>query len=119
MDYRKTFFSNNPPVIHNNYFCAYCGKLVNKENITVDHLYPIGAVKKDPKLQKKLKRKGIKDINDKKNLVPACRTCNKKKSANLGIWIIKGKIGKHQFLWIIRHLIRLIIIYKFIVIFLI
>ena len=105
-DYRYNFFKTNPPHMFGKYFCAYCGNLISKEKVTVDHLYPIGAVRGNIRLQKHLKRLGIKNINDVKNLVPACWACNSKKSKNMGLWIIKGRIGRYPFLWIIRHVLR-------------
>ena len=110
-DYRKNFFINNPPPILNRYyFCSYCGRLVNKNKITVDHLYPINAVKHDIRLQKKLKRKGMEDINDIKNLLPACKGCNSKKSDRMGLWLLKGKIGRYQNLWYVRHILKIAIV---------
>lgn len=105
--YRKAFFETYHPIFGNYYFCSYCGKLCSRETITVDHLYPISTVSHDIKLQKKLKRKGITNINDVKNLVPACEACNKQKGRQTGSWIRKGEIGRHQILWIFRHLLRI------------
>lgn len=109
-DYRYIFFKNNPPPLFNKYFCSYCGSLIQKDKITVDHLYPVDAVKKNPILQKKLKKKGYKSVNDVRNLVPACYACNKSKSASLGKWIIKGKIGRYPWIWVIRHFVRISIL---------
>lgn len=106
-DYRKKFFLENPPIFFNHYFCAYCGRIVGTKKITVDHLYPVNSTKKSLALQEKLKNKGYSNINDIKNLVPACKTCNSLKSDKLGIWIIRGKIGRIQSLWVPRHLIRI------------
>ena len=108
-DYRKRFFDANPPVIRNMYFCAYCGRLRRKRDITIDHLYPVGCAKKSIKLQKKLSNMGIENINDIKNLVPACERCNKSKSNRMGAWIVKGKIGRHPMIWVARHFLRIII----------
>lgn len=107
-DYRSIFFKNNTPSFRNMYFCSYCGRLIGKDKVTVDHLYPVGAVKKSISLQKKLRKKGIGNVNDCKNLVPACKKCNQRKSAKLGVWIIKGQIGRIQWLWKIRHVLRLL-----------
>ena len=62
--------------------------------MTVDHLYPVAKVSRDPALQKKLKRQGIDDLNSEKNLVAACYRCNQAKAAQMGPWIRKGKIGR-------------------------
>lgn len=108
-NYRDTFFKRYRPAIGDRYFCAYCGRLVSSNAITVDHLYPVGAVKRNIQLQKKLRRKGIKNINDSRNLVPACRFCNSKKRAKMGNWIIKGKIGRIKEIWFLRHFLRIVI----------
>jgi 5-methylcytosine-specific restriction endonuclease McrA len=105
--YRARFFQNHPPLPGGFYFCAYCGRLVSKRKVTVDHLYPVAMVSRDPKLQKKLRRQGITDLNCAKNLVPACYDCNQKKAANMGDWIRKGKIGRHAWVWMLRHVLRL------------
>lgn len=97
-------------MIGNKYFCAYCGKLVSENRLSVDHLYPIGRAKKDLKLQRKLQRMGIEDINDVRNLVAACKRCNLRKGKKMGLWIFAGKIGRYNRLWVIRHIIRCIIL---------
>lgn len=104
--YRKTFFENNEPFIKNRYFCAYCGRLIRKDKVTVDHLYPVGAAKRNINLQRRLKRNGYETINDVKNLVPACKRCNSSKGKKMGIWILRGRVGRHPCIWVIRHGIR-------------
>lgn len=108
--YRRTFFQNNPPHIKGRYFCAYCGRLLKKEKVTVDHIYPVSQAKKSIRLQKKLRRKGISNINDKKNLVAACWSCNSRKRAKMGSWILRGEIGRYPVLWVFRHLLRIILV---------
>ncbi len=107
-NYRYIFFKNNKPLFWDIYFCAYCGMPHRRKKITVDHLYPINRAKYSKRLRKKLQRRHFKDINDVRNLVPACRSCNSYKSAKLGIkWIIMGQIGRIQWLWIPRHILRI------------
>jgi hypothetical protein len=79
---------------------------MSRENTTVDHLYPVGRVARDLTLQKKLARKGIQNINDTKNLVAACKRCNDRKKDAMGVWILKGKIGRYKWLWWVRYLVR-------------
>ena len=43
---------------------------------------------------------GISDINDVKNLVPSCEKCNSKKGSKMGLWLIRGDIGKHFGIWL-------------------
>jgi HNH endonuclease. len=90
-DYRRRYFIMNKPVIGDKYICVYCGKLLTKDELTVDHIYPIGKASNSLKYQKKLSRKGIKNINDGKNLVSACAKCNALKSADTGLWILKSE----------------------------
>lgn len=103
--YRRTFFSANKD-INGHYFCAYCGRYIPKNKVTVDHIIPINSVKHSPLKQKILKVKGIDNINCEKNLTPACFRCNTFKGTKGGLWIIRGKLGKCQHLWYFRHAIR-------------
>lgn len=107
--YRRTFFAANKPIL-NHYFCAYCGKFVPKSQITVDHIFPIHCAENNIKMQKRLDKLGIKNINCEKNLAPACRRCNSSKGAKTEMWIPKGFIGKNQHLWIIRHIVRYLVL---------
>lgn len=104
--YRARFFRNYKPVFGRFYFCAYCGRLMTKKRMTVDHLYPVAKVSRDLRLQKKLQRQGIKDLNSEKNLVAACYACNQEKSAQMGSWITRGKIGRHAWVWMVRWALR-------------
>lgn len=103
--YRDDFFAQNKPIMKNNqpyYRCSYCGRLISKNKITVDHLYPIDKVRNSNyrSLNRKLLKKfDIEDINDCKNLVAACSSCNKRKSKKTGLWIIRGYFGKYHLFW--------------------
>ncbi len=109
-DYRRIFLKTNKPQFMGKfYICAYCGRLMKESRMTVDHLYPIGRSSKSVKYQEMLESKGIKNINDPKNLVPACRVCNQRKSAKTGIWIIRGHLGRNKYIWYIRWFIRIVI----------
>lgn len=106
-NYRTMFFKYHEPQIGNKYICSYCGRLLTKDKVTVDHLYPVKRVREEPGLQKKLRKMGIHDVNDPRNLVPSCSKCNAKKAAKMGRWIFYGKIGQSTILWIIRKILRL------------
>lgn len=108
--YRARFLRHHDPVLGLFYFCAYCGRPVSKKHVTVDHLYPVAKVSRDLALQRKLKRQGIDDLNSEKNLVPACYRCNQKKAAQMGAWIRRGKIGRHAWVWMLRWMMRLVIL---------
>lgn len=91
--------------------CAYCGFPKSKKSITVDHIIPVDKVKKNQKGARLLmKIFKIENVNSIKNLAPACSLCNCKKSANMGIWILRGFLGKSKPLWIIRWIIRIALI---------
>ena len=105
-DYRKEFFTHYKPYRKNRYYCSYCGRLIAPKNLTVDHLYPVHVVNKSSYYQAKLMAMGAKSVNDYKNLVPACKKCNRKKSAKITGWVWRGKIGRIQSLWPIRKFIR-------------
>lgn len=105
-DYRRVFFSNNRPTLGKYYFCSYCGMPVTAKELQVDHLYPVARVRSSLKLQEKLKNMGAESVNDPCNLIPACRRCNKIKSAHMGFWIVAGEIGRHQKLWFVRWGVR-------------
>lgn len=120
-DYRKKYFESHKTFLNKFYFCAYCGKMCKKENVTIDHIVPIAAttagkgsgmtMKSSFKMQKRLKKRGIYDINSDKNLTVACWTCNRKKSGKSGwLYIQRGRFGKWLvekpniffFVWLIR-----------------
>lgn len=109
-DYRKTFFTHTRPLAGKWYICAYCGRIRSKEAITVDHLYPVSRAQKSIEFQKKMRRKGYRNINDHKNLVAACSKCNMKKGAKTGIWVVKGKIGRYTPIWVVRYAVRIAIL---------
>ena len=106
-NYRCNFFKANKGLRghRKHYHCSYCGRIKKKDDITVDHLIPVNKVLKGchKRFWKMVLRlNGINDINDTRNLVPACRKCNSRKGANTGIWIIRGLIGRHFGFWCIE-----------------
>lgn len=106
--YRRTFFSANKD-IKGHYFCAYCGRYIPKNKITVDHIIPIYSVKYSPLKQKIVKSFGIDNINTEKNLAPACSKCNLKKGTKGGFWSLMGFVGKHQHFWFFRHTVNFVL----------
>lgn len=100
--YRKRFFSTYKD--HNGwYICAYCGRIIPKTDITVDHITPVAAAKNSKFTQTMLKLFGISNINCAKNLAPACRECNSKKSSHIGSWLLRGYLGRKTPLWLLYH----------------
>lgn len=101
-DYRKAFFEKNKGFLDGHYFCAYCGFIFKRDTITVDHIFPIDKVYKGKFYQKIMKLFKIDNVNAYKNLACACKRCNSKKGRKigfLGLWVLKGFIGKHNTWW--------------------
>lgn len=96
-NYRSIFLANKNGFL-GFYICTYCGKIIHKKQMEVDHIISIDYANKN----KYLRRKKI-EINEIKNLTASCRSCNRRKSNKGGFWLfLIGKIGtKLQiFLWI-------------------
>ena len=103
-DYRRQFLKHNKGIFGGgNFFCSYCGRLLTPKRMTVDHLIPINKVKRRGLARFFMKIRGIKNINDVNNLIPSCSHCNSRKSDKIGLWIIKGDIGKHNWYWIVKR----------------
>lgn len=100
-DYRKMFF-----MAHSGYFgvycCSYCGKLLSRSRVSVDHIIPIAAAQRSSILHWYFSRKenGINSIT---NLTAACARCNSSKGRRIGRWILRGMIGRVFFpvLWFV------------------
>ena len=103
--YRKDFFMNTDPHYKNKYFCSYCGVLLSREELTVDHIIPIDKAKKSKTAKKILHLLKIDNINDIRNLTASCFECNSRKRNKLGFWIIKGFLGKTRYYWKLYYLV--------------
>lgn len=108
-DYRKEFFKIQKPVKEAVYRCAYCGRKYTYKDIQVDHIFPVNGLSYCNKTRQRAARYGIKNANDQKNLCCACKKCNSKKGTKLGSWVIRGFLGKKEWLWKIRIAARFII----------
>ncbi|WP_236884397.1 HNH endonuclease [Clostridium baratii] len=97
-DYRKKFLSSNNG-IKGYFFCAYCGKIMDINTLTVDHIFPIERTAKSNLLKKILRMMNIENINDIKNLAPCCKRCNSRKGSKVGLWTIRGLLGRYKFTW--------------------
>lgn len=87
--YRERYISAHPPK-NGKYRCVYCGRLVPKEKMEVDHVVAVDRVKKNW-LYRLCVPNGVNDIS---NLVCSCHRCNHKKSSKGGLWIIRGHFWK-------------------------
>ena len=109
-NYRQEFLASNCGELR----CRYCHKKLSgtkKSNkLEVDHLIPIAAARRSAVARMLLKHIGCDTVNDMSNLVPACRRCNRRKSSKMGIWYIRGVLGKFETYWICLNSMKLFII---------
>lgn len=103
--YRNDFFTYYRPP----YRCRYCHRRLKKEYLVVDHIVPVGKVKKSVNARNLLYIRGISDVNDCRNLAPSCQRCNLKKSDKLGLWYIKGILGQWEWYWVVRKILLILI----------
>lgn len=71
-NYRDKFLKHNPGYFNSFYICSQCLKPITKDELEVDHIFPISRWWAPNHLI---------------NLVSTCRTCNRKKSDKIGFWI--------------------------------
>ncbi len=102
--YREKFIRMHPPDRHGKYRCVYCGRKIKAEEMQVDHVVPLGAVRRHPILRACLKGR----VNDMSNLVPSCASCNLKKSSKTGFYYrVRARLGAHEGYWIFRGTLRI------------
>lgn len=82
-----------------------------KDKITIDHIFPVHCMEKYPAVRKRAALFGIHGSNDMKNLCTACMRCNQKKEAKMGIWILKGFLGKQPWYWPLRRILTVILVF--------
>lgn len=104
-DYRRNFFAENPPLSGGKYRCAYCGRKFYKENITVDHIFPVHLMERDAGLRATARLFGIRGTNDVNNLCAACMRCNTRKGTKTGTWALRGLLGRHEPWWKARRIV--------------
>lgn len=103
-DYRKKFIEDNPGP----WRCRYCRKLLKEaSDMTVDHVIPVAAFNGKSWLRgwyyrRKLAKQEIDNVNDPRNLVPACKRCNSRKGQKTGLWVLRADLGAHKAYWIAR-----------------
>lgn len=88
--YRADFIAANPGFHGKLYMCPYCGRIMTKKTMQVDHIVAVDLARNSRLARKLMPKEGVNDI---KNLTAACRTCNAKKSNKGGLWILRGKYG--------------------------
>ena len=82
-----------------------------KGKITIDHIFPVHCMEKYPAVRKRAALFGIHGSNDMKNSCTACMRCNQKKEAKMGIWILKGFLGKQPWYWPLRRILTVILVF--------
>lgn len=94
------------------YICAYCGRITRHP--TVDHIIPVNAVYGDAKRERnrRILRKVMRtdDVNAPANLCIACRRCNSRKGTKMGMWTIRGILGKRRWFIILRFAFRIALV---------
>lgn len=103
-NYRK-IFREQAQTRHGKYRCAYCGRKLTENKVTVDHIIPVKRFRGN-KSKFWLTLLRINDINDPKNLAPACQKCNQKKGARGGLWILRGLVGRNYDVRVFMNWIR-------------
>lgn len=99
-NYRQIFFSRTSGP----YTCRYCNKKLQKNQIYVDHIIPVSKAQKKHYARIILSVRHCTNVNDIKNLAPACKNCNLKKSDKMGLWVIRGWLGKYRLYWIMQKM---------------
>ena len=109
--YRANFFKHNKGIFGGckYYFCAYCGRILNKHKTTVDHIIPIALANRSARHKRMLTVRGIKTVNDVRNLAASCLKCNSRKGSSGGLWIIRGYFGRSWIRVLLKEIILLIL----------
>lgn len=102
-NYRNVFFARTKGP----YMCRYCHRPLTKDKIYVDHVIPVSKTQKSAFARILLAIKGCNNVNDICNLAPACQKCNLKKSDKMGLWVIRGWLGKYSLYWGILKFIKI------------
>lgn len=112
-NYRNQFFTEFYRIHGSNKkytLCAYCGLPSKVDKLTVDHIIPVDKAKKTNMGKFLMKIFRIQNINEYRNLCAACKSCNSRKGKKMGLWILRGFIGKSVLFWYIRWALRSAII---------
>ncbi len=109
--YRTNFFKADKGIFGGGkyYFCAYCSRILTKHRTNVDHIIPVALANRSRKYKRMLTVRGIKTVNDVRNLAASCFRCNSRKGASGGFWIIRGYFGKSWKRIMLKQIILLIL----------
>lgn len=98
-DYRKNYLKKHKGFF-GIYTCAYCGCLVPKGVMEVDHIFPVHKAKEEllgmayVLLASSLFLHAKEGVNGVWNTCSACHYCNHLKSAKGGLWVVRGYLGR-------------------------
>ncbi len=108
--YRANFFKSDKGIFGGGkyYFCAYCGRVLSKRKVAVDHIIPVALANSSLRYRKMLTVRGVKTVNDVRNLTASCFKCNSKKGSSGGLWIIRGYFGKSWIRVMLKEVILLL-----------
>lgn len=107
--YRKKFFDSYHGIFGSGlYLCAYCGRPMRKNKVRVDHIIPVYLAGNSGKYRRILALKGIKTVNDTKNLTASCAKCNGRKGSLGGLWVVRGYFGKSALRVLLKEALYLI-----------
>lgn len=115
--YRKVFFEKHKGVF-GLYRCAYCGKILRKKNVTIDHVVPISRAADSLRCRFFMRYIGIDNVNSVSNLTPCCKRCNSRKGNKVSlITFLRGCTGQYPIGITIRRICEWVSVFSLILIF--
>ena len=96
-DYRYRYVLNHPGTFGKFYMCPYCGRIMTRNSMQVDHIISINLANEHRAYRILVPND---DINNIRNLTASCPECNNRKSDSGGGWIFLGRFGKYIFILI-------------------
>lgn len=99
-DYRYQYVRAHPGIMGKYYLCPYCGRIMLKKTMQVDHIVSVNLANKN-RVYRILVPNG--DINNLRNLTASCPKCNNRKSDSGGFWIFLARFGVffYAFIWLL------------------
>lgn len=112
LDYRQRFFERVRGNFGNaRYLCVYCGRVLRKDKVSVDHLISVKKSQSSQFYLNLLRKKGFENVNDIRNLAPSCKHCNSRKGTKGGLWLLRGLLGRHLSFWILVWVVRSVLLF--------
>lgn len=101
-NYRKNYLKKHKGFF-GIYTCSYCGALIPKGMMEVDHIFPVHKAKEEligmsyVLLASTLSLHGKEGVNGTWNTCSSCHYCNHLKAAKGGLWVLRGYFGRIVF----------------------